>query len=69
MYEGIFFGDHVKNMAFKEHNRGTSMRQMELLRTKGTRFSGILQSSVIPTLKLDDQILLLLIKSRKKLRS
>ena len=36
-------------MAFKLHNSGMSMSQMELLRTKGTRFCGILQSSVIPT--------------------
>ena len=37
-------------------------------RTNGTRFCEILQSSVIPRLKHDDQILLLLIKPRRKLR-
>ena len=39
------------------------------LRMKGTRFCGILQSSVKERLKLDDQILLLLIKPRRRLRS
>ena len=68
MYAGIFIGNYAKNMAFKEHNSGTSMRQMELLRIKGTRFIGILQSSVIRRLKFDDQILLLLIEPRSKLR-
>ena len=58
-----------KKYDFKEHNSGTSMSQMELLRTKGTRFCGILQSIVIPRLRLDDQILLLLLKPRRKLRS
>ena len=62
MYASLFIGNYAKNMTSKEHNSGTSMSQMELLRTKGTRFCGILQSSVIPRLKLDDQILLLLIK-------
>ena len=47
MYAGIFIGDYAKNMAFKERNSVTSMSQMELVRTKGTRFCGILQSSVI----------------------
>ena len=37
--------------------------------TRGKRFCGILQSRVIPRLKLDDQMLLLLIKSRRRLRS
>ena len=69
MYGGIFIGDYVKNMAFKEHNNGMNMRQMELFRTKGARFCGNLQSSVIPIFKLDDQILLLLIKPRRKLRT
>ena len=69
MYAGIFIGNSAKNMAFKEHNSGTSMSQMELLGTKGTRFCGILQSSVIRRLKFDYQILLLLIKPRSKLRS
>ena len=41
MYAGIFIGNSAKNMAFKEHNSGTSMSQMELLGTKGTRFCGI----------------------------
>ena len=68
MYAGIFTGDYVRNMAFKEHNSATSMSQVELSRTKGTRFCGILQSNVIPTLKLDDQKLLLLIKPRRKFR-
>ena len=54
-------------MAFKEHNSGTSMSQMELLRAKSTRFCVILQPSVIPRLKLNDKILLLLIKPRRKL--
>ena len=52
---GIFIGDFAKNMAFNEDNSGTTMSQMELLRAKGTRFCGILQSSVIPRLKHDDQ--------------
>ena len=69
MYTGIFIGDYAKNMAFKEQNSGVSMIQMELLRTKGTRFCEILQSSVIPRLILDDQMLLLFIKPRRKLRS
>ena len=69
MYAGIFIGDYAKNMAFKEHSSGTSMSQIELLRTKGKRFCGIFQSSAIPRLKLDDQILLLLIKPNRKLRS
>ena len=69
MYAGTFIGNYAKNMAFEEHNSGKSMNQMELLRAKGTRFCGILQSSVISRLKLDDQILLLLIKPRRKLRS
>ena len=68
MYVGIYNGDYVKSMVFKEHNSGTSIIQMELLRTKGTRFCGILQSSVIPRLKPGDQILLLLIKPRRKLK-
>ena len=58
-----------KNMDLKTHNSATSMSQMELLRTNGTRFCEILQSSVIPRLMLDDQILLLLIKPRRKLKS
>ena len=48
MYAGMFIGNYAKNMTFKEHNSGTSMSQVELLRTKGTRFCGILQSSVVP---------------------
>ena len=35
---------------------GTSMSQMELLRTKCTRFFKNVQSSVISRLKLDNQI-------------
>ena len=69
VYAGIFNGDYAKNMAFKDHISGTSKSQMELLRTKGTGFCGILQSSVIPRLKLDDQIFLFLIKPTRKLRS
>ena len=65
LYAGIFTGNYAKNMTSKEHNSGKSMSQMELLRTKGKRFQGILESSVIPRLKLDGQILLLLIKPRK----
>ena len=53
MYAGIFIGDYVKNMTFKEHNSGTSMSQMELLGTKSTRFCEILQSSVIPARRQD----------------
>ena len=48
IHSGIFIGNYVKNMAFKVHRTGTSMNQMDLLRTKGTRFCGISQSSVIP---------------------
>ena len=41
-----------------------------VMRPKGARFCRILQSSVIPRLKLDDQmLLLLLIKLRRRLRS
>ena len=69
MYVGIFNGDYAKNMAFKEHISSTSKSQMELLRTKGPGFYGILQSSVIPRLKLDDQIFLFLIKPTRKLKS
>ena len=39
MYAGMFIGNYVKNMTSKEHNNGTSMSQMESLRTKGTRWS------------------------------
>ena len=53
---------------FQGAQSGTSMIQMELLRTKSTRFCGILQFSVIPRLKFDDHILLLLIKPKWKLR-
>ena len=42
-----------KNMTLKEHHNGTSMSQIELLRPKGTRFCGILQSSVIILLLSD----------------
>ena len=38
MNAGVFIGDYAKNMAFKEYNSGTSLSQMELSRTKGTRF-------------------------------
>ena len=55
-------------MTSKEHNSGVSISQMELLRTKGTRFCRILQSSVIPRLKLDERILFLLIQPWRKLR-
>ena len=53
---------------FQGAQSGTSMIQMELLRTKSTRFCGILQFSAISRLKFDDQILLLLIKLKRKLR-
>lgn len=56
MYADIFLKDYAKNMVFKQQNSGSSMSQMELLRTKGIRLCGILQSSVISRLKLDDQI-------------
>ena len=36
MYAAKFIGNYAKNMASKEHDSGTSMSQMELLRTKGT---------------------------------
>ena len=55
MYAGIFIGNYAKNMTSKEHNSGTSMSHRELLRTKGTRFCGILQSSAIPRLKLESR--------------
>ena len=63
MNEGIFIGNYAKNMTSKDHNNGTSMTQIELLRTKDTRFCGI------PRLKLDEKILFLLIKPRMKLIS
>ena len=69
MYAVIFIGSYAKNMTSKEHSSDMSMSQIELLRRKGTRFCVILQSSVIPRLKLDDQMLLLLIKPKRKLRS
>ena len=69
MYAVIFIGSYAKNLTSKEHNSGMSMSQIELLRTSDTRFCGILQSSVIPRLKVDDQMLLLLIKPKRKLRS
>lgn len=56
MYADIFLKDYAKNMVFKQQNSGSSMSQMELLRTKGIRLCGILQSSVISRLKLDNQI-------------
>ena len=59
MYAVIFIGSYAKNLTSKEHNSGMSMSQIELLRTNATRFCGILQSSVIPRLKFDDQMLLL----------
>ena len=69
MHVGIFIGNCAKNMTFKEHSSGTSMSQMELFRTKGTRFCGVSRSSVIPRLKVDGQMLLLLIKPCRKLIS
>ena len=69
MYTGIFIGNYAKNMAFMEHSSDRSMGQMDLLRKKDRRFYGILQSSVITRLNLDDKILLLFIKPRSKLRS
>ena len=69
MYAVIFIGSYAKNLTSKEHNSGMSMSQIKLLRTNDTRFCGILQSSVIPRLKVDDQMLLLLIKPKRKLRS
>ena len=35
-------GNYAENIAFKEHNSGINMSQMELLRIKRTRFCGIL---------------------------
>ena len=64
VYTGIFKGDYANDMALREHHSGTSMSQMELLRIKGTRFCGMLQSSVIARVKLNDRILLL-IKPRR----
>ena len=69
MYTGIFIGNYAKNMAFMEHSSDRSMGQMDLLRKKDRRFYGILQSSVITRLNLDDKILLLFIKPWSKLRS
>ena len=69
MYVGIFIGDYVKSTTFKKHNSGPSMNLMELLRAKGTRLCGFLKSSVMRRLNLDNEILLLLKKIRKKLRS
>ena len=71
-YLGIFIGDDLKNMVLKEPHSGTSMSLMMLLRTKvseNKQFCGILQSIATPTLKLDQHILLLLIKPRRRLRS
>ena len=68
MYGGIFIGDYEKNMDLKEHHSGARISQMELLRTKCVRFCGILQSIVKSKLKFDYQILLLLIKPRRRLR-
>ena len=65
MYADIFIEDYAKSMSLKEQLSITSMSQMELLRTKCTRFYGILRFSVISRLKIDDQILLLLIKPRR----
>ena len=67
MYAGIFTEKFAKNLFFNEHNIGMSIRKMELLRAKSTWFCGI--PNVIPRLKLDDQIMLSLIKSRTELRS
>ena len=67
MYAGIFIENYAKNMTSKEHNSGTSMSLMELLRAEGTRFYGILQSGMILILKLNGQILFLLIKPWRKL--
>ena len=69
MYTGIFIGNYAKNMAFMEHSSDRSMGQMDLLRKKDRRFCGILQSSVITRLNLDDKVLLLFIKPWSKLRS
>ena len=52
MYSGIFIAKYVKSMASKEHNSSMSMSQMELLRTE-YKIYGILQSIVIPRLKID----------------
>ena len=69
MHTGIFTGNYVKNMTLKEYHSGKRMSRMELLRTKCTRFFENSQSSVISRLKLDDQILFLFVKTRKRLRS
>ena len=69
MYAGIFIGNYAKNMAFKKYHSGANMSQIKLLRTRVTRFIEILQSGVIPRLKLNNTTLLLLVKSRRKLRS
>ena len=65
-YPRIFIGDYVKYIALKEQHSGTSMSQMDLLRTKCIRFREILKSSVSSRLKLND---LKLIKPRRRLRS
>ena len=69
MYADIFIRHYVKSIAFKEHNSDTSIKQMDLLRTKGTKFCGISQSSVIPRLKLDDQILFFIDKTKKEVKN
>ena len=60
MYADAFIRDYTK-----KHHSGAYVTQIELLRAKVTRLCGILKSSVIRRLKLDNQILLLLIKKKK----
>ena len=57
-----------KNMAFKEHNSGTSMSQMELLRTKGRRFCRILQSSVITKIEARRPDIVVIDKAMKEVK-
>ena len=57
-YSGIFIRDYAKSMAMKKYHSGTSMSQIELM-----------ISSIIPRLNLNDQILLLLIKPRRRVTS
>ena len=68
MYAGIFIVDYAENMALKEQHSGISMSSMELLRAMCSKFCGILQSMVIPRLKLWHQILIILIKPKKEVK-
>ena len=68
MYTGIFIGNYTKNMTSKEHNNCTSMSQIELLRTKGTRFCGISQSSVDTKIEARRLDTVVIDKTKKKVK-